>query len=151
MIHMIASSYVGSRDYAFGRFDQYMLPFYLASLRDGMTEEEATVLLAVFLIKTNEISGRATHNYMQKPVPCQASKQYVNIGGESPNAFSKTVLKAAMKANMAQPEITVILKPDADQGFTDTVFEVMSVLTDKLHIYNYDLSLHCLPHFYCCF
>lgn len=144
LIHMIASCYVGSRDYAFGRFDSYMLPFYLKSLKNGMTEDEATELLAGFFIKTNEICGRSTHNYKQKPVLCQASKQYVNIGGEEPNAFSKTVLKAAMKANMAQPEINVILKPDADNEFTDAVFEAMSVLTDKLHIYNYDLIFNAL-------
>ena len=144
LIHMIASCYVGSRDYAFGRFDSYMLPFYLKSLKNGMTEDEATELLAGFFIKTNEICGRGAWNYKAKPVLSQSSKQYVNIGGEEPNAFSKTVLKAAMKANMAQPEINVILKPDADNDFTDAVFEAMSVLTDKLHIYNYDIIFNAL-------
>ncbi len=141
MIHMIASCYVGARDYAFGRFDDYMLPFYEKALADGESEDELTELLAGFLIKCNEICGTATWNYKQKPIRSQASKQYINIGGEHPNAFSSVVLKAAELSSMAQPEITVLLKPDADKAFTDSVFASMVRLTDKLQVYNYDTVL----------
>lgn len=144
IVHMIASCYVGERDYAFGRFDEYMLPFYNQAISEGMTEDEITELLAGFFVKTNEICGRTTHNYKSKPVLCQASKQYINIGGEEPNAFSKIVLKAAVMNNMAQPQFTVLLKPDADTEFTEAVFSAMSVLVDKLHVYNYDLVLNTL-------
>jgi len=142
IVHMIAGCYVGSRDYAFGRFDQYMLPFYEKALQEGNTEEELTELLAGFLVKTNEICGRTAHNFESKPVLCQSSKQYVNIGGANPNAFSKVVLNAAKISNMAQPQIIVLLKPDADSEFTDQVFEALSVLQDKMNIYNYDLILN---------
>ena len=138
IMHMIASCYVGSRDYAFGRFDKYMLPFYEKALAEGQTEEELTTLLAGFLMKTNEICGRNTHNYQRKPVLCQASKQYVNIGGEQPNVFSSVVLNAAKLNNMAQPQIIVLLKPEADTAFTEHVFEALAVLTDKMNIYHYD-------------
>lgn len=137
LIHMIASCYVGARDYAFGRFDQYMLPYYRQALAEGCTEEALTELLAGFFMKTNEICGRATHNHECKPIRCQASKQYVNIGGEAPNEFSFTVLNAARLANMAQPQIVVLLQPEADPRFTDAVFEALAVLTDKMNIYNY--------------
>lgn len=139
LIHMIASCYVGGRDYAFGRFDRYMLPYYEKALADGETEDELAELLAGFFVKCNEICGRTTHNYKKKPILSNASKQYVNIGGEKPNAFSGLVLKAQQINNMAQPQTTVLLKPDADAAFTDEVFSAMAVLTDKLHIYNYDL------------
>lgn len=139
IIHMIASCYVGSRDYAFGRFDKYMLPYYEKAIKAGKTKQELCELLAGFLIKTNEICGRTTHNYQRKPVLCQASKQYINIGGENPNEFSFVVLEAAMLLNMAQPQIVVLLKPDADEEFTQKTFEALSVLTDKMNIYNYDL------------
>jgi formate C-acetyltransferase len=33
----------------------------------------------------------------------------------------------------------VLLKPDADEEFTQKTFEALSVLTDKMNIYNYDL------------
>lgn len=144
LIHMIASCYVGNRDYAFGRFDEYMLPFYRKAKADGISDGEICELLSGFFIKTNEICGRGTWNYKEKPVLCQASKQYINIGGETPNEFSRVVLRAAVMNNMAQPQITVLLKPDADAEFTDKVFDAMSALTDKLHIYNYDLVLNTL-------
>lgn len=144
LMHFIASCYVGSRDYAFGRFDSYMLPFYKSAAESGMTDEEIVELLAGFFVKTNEICGRTTHNYKCKPIHSQASKQYVNIGGEKPNEFSSVVLKAAERLNMAQPQITVLLKPEADSEFTENVFNALSVLTDKLHVYNYELILRSL-------
>lgn len=137
IIHMIASCYVGSRDYAFGKFDAYMEPYYRKSISQGETREELTELLAGFLVKTNEICGKNAWDYKEKPVLCQSSKQYVNIGGDTPNEFSSVVLEAAMRSNMAQPQITVLLKPDADEVFTQNVFEALSVLTDKMNIYNY--------------
>ena len=45
IVHMIASCYVGSRDYAFGRFDQYMYSYYKDSLAQGHTRDELTELL----------------------------------------------------------------------------------------------------------
>ncbi len=139
IIHFIASCYVGSRDYAFGRFDRYMLPFYKQAIAQGKTKQEIIELLAGFIIKTNEICGQMPHNYNCKPVLCHSSKQYINIGGEEPNEFSNIVLEAAKLLNMAQPQITVLLKPDADETFTENVFEALAVLTDKMNIYNYDL------------
>lgn len=138
LIHMIASCYVGERDYAFGRFDKCMYPFYKKALENGQTREELTEILAGFMIKTNEICGRTTWNYASKPILCQASKQYINIGGEDVNEFSSVVLDAAQLNNMAQPQITVLLKPEYDENFTSDVFSALSVLTDKMNIYNYD-------------
>ncbi len=137
LIHMIASGYIGSRDYAFGRFDSYMLPYYEQAINDGMTKEEITELLAGFMIKTNEICGRHSHNFESKPVHCQSSKQYINIGGETPNDFSLVVLDAAMQVNMAQPTVTVLLDPDANEEFTDKTFDALALLTDKMNVYNY--------------
>ncbi len=139
IIHMIASCYVGSRDYAFGKFDKYMLPFYQKAIKGGKSKEELTELLAGFFIKTNEICGTSTYNYRCKPILAQSSKQYVNIGGETPNEFSSVVLDAAKLINMAQPQIVVLLKPEANEKFTQDTFEALSVLTDKMNIYNYDL------------
>lgn len=138
LIHMIASCYVGSRDYAFGNFDRYMLPYYEKAIITGNSREKLTELLAGFMVKTNEICGRCTHNHNTKPVLCQASKQYINIGGECPNEFSSVVLEAAKLSNMAQPQIVVLLKPDADEEFTKNTFKALSYLTDKMNIYNYD-------------
>ncbi len=144
LMHMIASCYVGARDYAFGRFDDYMLPYYEKALAEGHTEQELTELLAGFMIKTNEICGRTTHNHACKPLLCHSSKQYINIGGDHPNAFSQVVLNAAVQNNMAQPQIVVLLDPDADAQFTETVFRTLAVLTDKMNIYNYPMLVKAL-------
>lgn len=141
IIHMIAGCYVGARDFAFGRFDQYMLPYYEKAIANGKSEDELCELLAGFMIKCNEICGRTTHNYKCKPILSQASKQYICIGGEKPNAVSSLVLKAAQIYNMAQPQITVLLKPEADEAFTNNVFTALSELVDKIHVYNYDQTV----------
>ena len=144
IIHMIASCYVGSRDYAFGRFDKYMLPYYEEALKSGKTEEELTETLAYFIVKTNEICGRCAHDYKRKLILSAASKQYICIGGKEPNAFSRVVLNAAKINNMAQPQIVVLLDEKADGNFTDCVFDALSVLKDKMNIFNYPLVTEAL-------
>lgn len=139
LLHMIASGYVGSRDYGFGRFDRYMLPYYEREIARGVTRDEIVETLAGFFVKTNEICGRTTHNHQSKPVLCQASKQYVVFGGPAPNAFCSVILEAAERNALAQPQLTVLLEPAADPAFTRRVFVAMSRLTDKLHIYHYGL------------
>ena len=141
MMHMIASCYVGYRDYGFGYMDEYLYPFYLQEKERGVSDEEIEELLAGFLIKANEICGRATHNYKQKPVLCQASKQYLLLDGGKANELSERILKAAAINCMAQPEITVVLSKDAPDSFKEKVFEGMAVLTDKLQVYNSDLLI----------
>lgn len=144
MIHFIASCVIGARDYAFGHFDAIMLPYYKQALVEGHTKEELTELLAGFFMKTNEICGRATHNYKLKPILCQSSKQYINIGGEDTNEFSHVILDAAMMNNMAQPTITVLLDPEDNEGFTTHVFEALALLCDKMNVYNYRLVCNSL-------
>lgn len=140
LIHLVSSCLVGSRDYAFGRFDAYMQPFVEQALANGMTEDEIAELFADFFLKCNEIAGTASNNHFPKPVHCQASKQYVIIGGAHPNLTSRLVLRAAVKLNIVQPVITTLLSPDADPGFTCEVFAAVEQLGGKTHVYNYDLA-----------
>ena len=136
MVHMIASCYVGYRDYGFGYMDEYLYPYYQ---KETAPREELLELLCGFLIKPNEICGRGTHNYKQKPVLCQASKQYILLGGKAPNELTELLMEAAALNNMAQPEMTVILAKNAPDSFKNKVFSAMAALTDKLQVYNYDL------------
>ena len=144
LIHMIDSCYVGARDYSFGKMDQYMLPFYLKELENGISRDEAIELLAAFFIKPNEICGLCTLNYKLKPILPYSSKQYVNIGGTEPNDFSFAVLEAAELTRMAQPSFIILLKPDADPVFTDRVYLSMSRIPDNIQLYNYDMMKRCL-------
>lgn len=139
IVHMISSCYVGARDYAFGYMDEYLYPFYVQERENGTSNQEIAELFAGFFVKTNEICGRCTHNYMLKPVLSQSSKQYVLLGGGKANELSKVILEAGKINNMAQPEFTVILSKESSEEFKDKVFEAMAYLTDKLQVYNYEL------------
>lgn len=137
--HMIASCYVGYRDYGFGYMDEYLYPFYLQERERGTSKQEIIEMLAGFMIKANEICGRATHNYKQKPVLCQSSKQYLLLDGGRANELTSLMLDAAALNSMAQPEITVVLSKESDPALQEKVFETMAVMTDKLQVYNGDL------------
>jgi len=55
MIHVIITSELSSAVHCFGRFDQYMYPFYKKSVLDEktMTHDQALELLEMFWIRTN--------------------------------------------------------------------------------------------------
>lgn len=139
MVHFIQSCYVGYRDYGFGYPDDYLYPYYIEEKKRGTTDDEIRHMLCGFLIKPNEICGRHTHNYKQKPIPCQAAKQYLLLDGGKANALSELILEAAAVNSMAQPEITVLLAENAPEHFQNKVFDTMAEMTDKLQVYNCEL------------
>lgn len=139
LVHMIASCYMGSRDYGFGYMDEYLYPYYIIEKEKGTTDDEIREMLAGFFAKANEICGRHTHNYKKKPVLSQASKQYVLLDGGRANELSELILDAGKINCMAQPQFTVVLSENATDQFKDKVFETMTVMTDKLHVYNCEL------------
>ena len=136
LVHMIAGCYVGGRDYAFGYMDEYLYPYYQIEKEHGATDSDIATMLAGFFVKTNEICGRHPHNYRQKPVLSQSSKQYVLLDGGRANDLSVRILEAAEINNMVQPEFTVVLSDNAPSAFRTRVFEAMSVLVDKLQVYH---------------
>lgn len=136
IVHMISSCYVGGRDYAFGYMDEYLYPYYLKEKENGATDSDISAMFAGFFVKANEICGRHPHNYRQKPVLCQSSKQYVLLDGGRANHLSEVILDAARINSMVQPQFTVVLSDNATEAFRNKVFETMAVLVDKLHVYH---------------
>lgn len=117
--HWVNSGLCGARDYAPGRMDQYLLPFYRRDLEKGiLTEEEAVELLANLFLKLNELSGTATEDFHPKPTPCQASKQYVTLGGTLRNGecgfneLSSLIVKASAECALPQPTLNFRLACD---------------------------------------
>lgn len=139
IVHMVTSCYIGGRDYAFGYMDEYLYPYYKIEKEKGTTDEEISAMLAGFFVKTNEICGRHPHNYRQKPILCQSSKQYVLLDGGKANELSFLILEAAKINNMAQPEFTVVLSQNSSQDFHNKVFDAMAFLVDKLQVYNCEM------------
>lgn len=151
LVHMLTSCYLGSRDFAFGRLDQYLWPYYTRDCAHGVEDDDSVrALLAHFLLKTNEITGTSTWNYQQKPIPCMATKQYLVLGGgdasgrEASNRLSTLVLDAALCVRLPEPVLTVRLSATTPESFRNKVAEATIVLQSQLHFYNDDLILPAL-------
>jgi len=143
LVHMIQSCYVGCRDMAFGRMDQYLLPFYERGLADGtLTPELARAFLAHFLMKTNEIPGTCAWNYLSKLIPCVGTKQYIFVGGSLPdgqtseNALSSLILEAAMEVRMRDPIIHVRLAPGSPPAFRKKTGAAAVALKAQVQFWN---------------
>jgi len=96
----------GSRDYALGRMDQYLYPFYRNDLDTGtLSREQAFELLACLFVKQNEQGLVMPDN--------ATSTQYATIGGKTiegkdiSNDISFLVLEAIDRLGLPQPSLVV--------------------------------------------
>ena len=120
---------------SFGRFDQYMYPYYEADLACGrITEDEALELLGNLWIKTltvQKIRSQA-HTYSSAGSPMY---QNVTIGGQTPdsphedavNPMSWLVLRSVAQTRLTQPNLTVRYHANLDPAFFDECVEVMKL------------------------
>lgn len=118
---------------SFGRFDQYMDPYYEADLASGaVTEDEATELLTNLWIKTltvQKIRSQA-HTYSSAGSPMY---QNVTIGGQTPDAphedavnpTSWLVLRSVAQTRLTQPNLTVRYHAGLNKDFFAGCVEVM--------------------------
>ncbi len=143
LVHLVTSCVVGARDFALGRMDQYLLPYYMRDIAEGvLTRQEAVELLAHFLMKTNEITGTATWNHQPKPIPSQASKQYLVLGGRSPegrelfNDLSLAILEAAELVGMPEPVLTIRMDTDSSPLIKKAAARAAVRLGSQVHFYN---------------
>lgn len=118
---------------SYGRFDQYMYPYYKKEIQDGtMTEEEAGEILTCLWIKTltiNKIRSQA-HTLSSAGSPMY---QNVTIGGQTPdkkdavNELSFAVLKSVAQTRITQPNLTVRYHQNINKQFFDECIEVMKL------------------------
>ena len=120
---------------SFGRFDQYMDPYFEADLAAGrITEDEALELLTNLWIKTltvQKIRSQA-HTYSSAGSPMY---QNVTIGGQTPdsphedavNPMSWLVLRSVAQTRLTQPNLTVRYHANLDPAFFDECVEVMKL------------------------
>lgn len=118
---------------SYGRFDQYMDPYYEKSLQDGtITREEALELLTCLWIKTltiNKVRSQA-HTLSSAGSPMY---QNVTIGGQtvdkkdSVNPLSFLVLQSVAQTRLTQPNLTVRYHANLDPKFFDECIEVMKL------------------------
>ncbi len=116
---------------SYGRFDQYMYPYYIKDIKDGkITEEDALELLSCLWIKTltvNKVRSQA-HTLSSAGSPMY---QNVTIGGQTKdkkdavNELSFLVLKSVARTRLTQPNLTVRYHRNIDEHFFDECIEVM--------------------------
>jgi formate C-acetyltransferase len=97
--HIIANTALGSA-LSFGRFDQYMYPFYKTDMASGaITSGEVQALLCCMMLKVNE--------------PKMRTVQSVTLGGTTPdgkdaaNDLTRAFLEAARVVKLPYPNIAV--------------------------------------------
>ena len=118
---------------SYGRFDQYMYPYYIKDINEKkITEEEALELLTCLWIKTltvNKVRSQA-HTLSSAGSPMY---QNVTIGGQTTdkkdavNELSFAVLKSAAQTRLTQPNLTVRYHANLNKHFFDECIEVMKL------------------------
>ena len=118
---------------SYGRFDQYMYPYYKKDMENGsLSEESALELLTCLWIKTltvNKVRSQA-HTLSSAGSPMY---QNVTIGGQTTdkkdavNELSFTVLKSVAQTRLTQPNLTVRYHAKLNKKFFDECIEVMKL------------------------
>lgn len=116
---------------SYGRFDQYMYPYYDRDIKNGtIKESEALELLTCLWIKTltiNKVRSQA-HTLSSAGSPMY---QNVTIAGQTTdkkdavNDLSFLVLKSVAQTRLTQPNLTVRYHKNINKQFLDECVEVM--------------------------
>ena len=120
---------------SYGRFDQYVYPYYASDLEKGIiNEDKALELLTNLWIKTltiNKVRSQA-HTFSSAGSPMY---QNVTIGGQTPegkdavNPLSFLVLKSVAQTRLPQPNLTVRYHRNLNQDFMDEALELLKLGT----------------------
>ncbi len=120
---------------SYGRFDQYIYPYYQHDVQQGtLTDDRAVELLTNLWIKTltiNKVRSQA-HTLSSAGSPLY---QNVTIGGQTSdkkdavNKLSFLVLKSVAQTRLPQPNLTVRYHKGLSKEFMDEAIEVMKLGT----------------------
>ena len=118
---------------SYGRFDQYMYPYFINDLKsERITKAEALELLTCLWIKTltiNKVRSQA-HTLSSAGSPMY---QNVTIGGQTTdrkdavNELSFLVLQSVAQTRLTQPNLTVRYHANLNKEFFDECIEVMKL------------------------
>ena len=118
---------------SYGRFDQYMYPYYIKDIQTGkITEAAAIELLTCLWIKTMTINKvrSQSHTLSSAGSPMY---QNVTIGGrtaekkDAVNELSFAVLRSVAQTRLTQPNLTVRYHRNLNKAFFDECVEVMKL------------------------
>jgi formate C-acetyltransferase len=123
MMHLILQIESNGHSMSFGRFDQYMAPYYEADVKSGkITRDDALEMLQCFFLKCNQIKKiramshtRTMHGYPMF--------QTLTIGGQKRNGtdavndMSYLVLDATASVKLQEPTTIARFFPGSSNGF----------------------------------
>ena len=118
---------------SYGRFDQYMYPYFINDLKnERITKEEALELLTCLWIKTLTINKVRSQAHTLSSAG-SSMYQNVTIGGQTTdkkdavNELSFLVLQSVAQTRLTQPNLTVRYHANLNKEFLDECVEVMKL------------------------
>ncbi|MBQ6551647.1 MAG: hypothetical protein IJL78_09595 [Lachnospiraceae bacterium] len=136
MIEWVLSCVTGGRDFAYGRLDLVLLPYY----RKEEDPANYEVLLS-FLLKNNEIGGMNSDLLNMQPVPCTGTNIYAMLGGkgaEEALPLSLLILRAAEEVHLMQPVLALRIAKDSPKEWKLAAARVTQNLSGQVSFYNDD-------------
>lgn len=131
LIQLVLQIESNGHSLSYGRFDQYMYPYYRKDHEQGrISDDEVLELLDCLWIKTltiNKVRSQS-HTLSSAGSPMY---QNVTIGGQTPdgrdavNPLSFLVLQSVAQTRLTQPNLTVRWHHHLDPHFYDECIEVM--------------------------
>ena len=132
-IHVILQIESNGHSLSYGRFDQYMFPFYQKDIQSGkITKDEALELLTCLWIKTLTVQKirSQSHTLSSAGSPMY---QNVTVGGQTidkkdaVNDLSFVVLQSIAQTRLTQPNFTVRYHANINKKFMEECIEVMKL------------------------
>lgn len=131
LIQLVLQIEINGHSLSYGRFDQYMYPYYRQDREDGrISDDEVLEILSCLWIKTltvNKVRSQS-HTLSSAGSPMY---QNVTIGGQTTdgkdavNPLSFLVLRSVAQTRLTQPNLTVRWHHGLDPHFFDECIEVM--------------------------
>lgn len=132
-IHVILQIESNGHSLSYGRFDQYMYPFYKKDIESGkISKSEALELLTCLWIKTLTVQKirSQSHTLSSAGSPMY---QNVTVGGQTAdkkdavNELSFLVLQSIAQTRLTQPNFTVRYHANINKKFMEECIEVMKL------------------------
>jgi len=130
LVHLALQIESNGHSLSYGRFDQYIYPYYQRSKADGMTDEKACELLENLWLRTFTINKIRpwSHTRFSAGSPLY---QNVTVGGQTPdgrdavNEVSYLVLRTVARCHLPQPNLTVRYHKGLSDEFMRECIEVI--------------------------
>lgn len=133
LIQLILQIESNGHSLSYGRFDQYMYPYYINDIKNGtISEEDALELITCLWIKTMTVNKLRSQSHTLSSAG-SPMYQNVTIGGQTTekkdavNELSFAVLKSVAQTRLTQPNLTVRYHSGLNKQFFDECIEVMKL------------------------